>query len=231
VTISVARSTRSTTSACRTNARIPYWVHRVQWSPVIIASAAAVLTVGLLTLHFESSKLGSLSFVNLSATAHWWRAVGSRKLVSKHTLLTKVFVVVRAVHVRIFGNALFAGLPAHKCTTHSAGHDTRCNNENCSRKHDPATPFHVWHEKQDVNQEGQKSDEQGRDGKDKKGQKEARRVSRRVEMRSYCQTEADQNEQCCNWVHDQDRRQTSSSRRGQREIIGNIACEKAIYKI
>jgi len=230
VRFSITRSAGSTTSACRTDARVPRWIHGVQRSAIIVASTAAILAVSLLALHFESSKLRSLRVVNLSGTAHRWRAVGSRELVSKHALLAKVFVVVLAIHVRIFGNTLFARLPAHKRAAHSAGHNTGCNNENCSRKHDPAAPFHVWHEKQNVNQEGQKSDEQGWDGKNEKSQEEARRVSRRMEMRSHGQRETNQDEQSCNWVHDQDRRKTGPSGRGQREVISIITCEEAVYR-
>ena len=147
VAFSIARSARSTTSACRADARVPCWIHGVQWSAIIITSTAAVLAVCLLALHFESSKLRSLRVVNLSAAAHGWWAVGPWELVGKHALLIKVFVVVLAVHICIFGDTLFARLPAHKRAAHSAGHDTGCNNENCSRKHDPAAPFHVWYEK------------------------------------------------------------------------------------
>ena len=147
VGFSIARSARSTTSACRANARVPCWIHGVQWSAIVVTSTAAVLAISLLALHFESSKLRSLRVVNLSATAHGWWAVGSWELIGKHTLLIKIFVVVLAVHVCIFGDTLFARLPAHKRAAHSAGHDTGCNNENRSRKHDPAAPFHVWYEK------------------------------------------------------------------------------------
>jgi hypothetical protein len=83
----------------------------------------------------------------------------------------------------------------------------------------------MWHEKENVYQEGQESDEQGWDGKNEKSQKEARRMARRVEMRSHGQRKADQHEQCCNGVHDQDRRQTSPSGRGQREVISILTCE------
>jgi hypothetical protein len=231
VAFSVTRPARSTTSTCRADAWVSHWIHGVQWGAVIVASAATIMAVGLLALHFESSKLRSLRVIHLGGTAHWWWAVGSWELVSKHTLLAKVFVVVRAIHVRIFSDTLFARLPAHKRAAHSAGHDTGCNNENCSRKHDPAAPFHMWHEKKNVNQEGQKSDEQGWYGKNEKSQEEARRVSRRMEMRSHGQREADQNEQRCNWVHYQDRRQTGPSGRGQREVISIITREEAICGI
>ena len=147
VAFSIARSARSTTSACRADARVSRWVHGVQRSAVVVTSTAAVLAIGLLALHFESSKLRSLRVVNLSGTAHGWRTVGSWELVGKHALLIKVFVVVLAIHICIFGDTLFARLPAHKRAAHRAGHDTGCNNENCSRKHDPAAPFYVWHEK------------------------------------------------------------------------------------
>ena len=147
VTVSITRPARSTASACRADAWVSHWIHGVQGSAVIVTSTATVLTVSLLALHFESSKLRSLSVVNLSATAHRWWAVRSWELVSKHALLAEILVVVRAVHVRVFSDTLFARLPAHKRAAHSAGHDTGCNNENCSRKHDPAAPFHMWHEK------------------------------------------------------------------------------------
>jgi hypothetical protein len=188
------RPARSTTSACRTDTGISRGVccvHGIQWSAIIIASSAAVLTVGLLALHFERSKLRrTLGVVKLSGPAHWRWAVGSGELISKHTLLTKGLVVVCAVHVCVLSNTLFARFPADKSAAHSACHDTGCNDENRSRKHDPAAPFHVWHEQQDVDQESQKSDEQSWDGKDEESQEEARRVSGRVEMRSHGEREA-----------------------------------------
>lgn len=168
--ICVARPARAATGARRTNAWVSHWVHwvhRVQRSSIVVASSATILAVSFLTFHLECSKLsGTLGLINLSAAAHWRWAVGPGKLVGKHSLLAKVVVVVCAAHVCILGNALFAGFPAYKRTAHGTGHDTRCNDEDCSRKHDPATPLYVRHEQQNVDQEGQKSDQQSRDGED-----------------------------------------------------------------
>jgi hypothetical protein len=148
VSVCIAGPARTTTSACRTNtgiSRRTRGVYGIQWSAIIIAPSAAVLTVGLLALHLERSKLRrTLRFVKLSGPCHWRWAVGSGELISKHTLLTEGFVVVCAVHVRVLGNTLFARFPADKGAAHSAGHNAGCNDENCSRKHDPAAPFHVW---------------------------------------------------------------------------------------
>lgn len=132
-----------------------------------MASSAAVLTVGFLASHLKGGVLcGTFRFVDLSAAAHWWRTVSSRKLIRKHALLADVFVVVGTIHVCIFSNALFAGFPAHKRASHGAGHNAGCHDKNCSREHDPATPFHVWNEKENVNEKGQESDQKCWDGKD-----------------------------------------------------------------
>lgn len=195
VPVCIAGSTRTATSTCGANAGVTHRVHWVQRSAVVVAAGATVLAVGLLALHFKGSKLGvALAVVDLSATAHWWRAVSSGKLIRKHTLLAKVFIVIRAAHVCVFGDTLFASLSAYKGTAHSAGHDTGCNNEDCSRKHDPTTPLDVGHEQENVHQEGQQSYQQGRDGENKESQEEARRMSRRMEMRSNSQRKADQYE-------------------------------------
>jgi hypothetical protein len=228
VSVCITRPARSATGARRANAGISCFVRRIQRSPVVVAPAAPVLTVGFLTLHLKSGILRGLGGVSVSAVAHRRGTVGSGELVRKHTLLAEGFVVVCAVHVGVLGNTLFARLPADKRTAHRAGHDAGCNNKDGSREHDPATPFHVWDEQQDVHQESQESDEQGWDGKDQESQEEARRVSRGVEVSGHGEREADQDEQCCNRMYDKNRGQTRASRRGQGEVIGVVAREEAI---
>jgi hypothetical protein len=167
-----------------------------------LTSAAAVLAVGFLASHLEGGVLRrTFGIIDLSATAHRWRAFSSGKLVRKHALLADVFVVVGTVHVCVFSNALFARFPAHKRASHGACHNAGCHDEDCSRKHDPATPFHVWNEEKNVNKEGQKSNQQCWNGENKKGQKEARRVARRMEMRGNGQREAYQDKERCDGMH------------------------------
>jgi hypothetical protein len=131
-----------------------------------LASAAAILAVGFLASHLKGGVLcRTFRIVDLSAAAHWWWTVSSGELIRKHALLTDVFVVIGTVHVCIFSNALFACFPAHKRASHGACHNAGCHDEDCSRKHDPAAPFHVWDEEKNINEEGQKSNQQRWDGK------------------------------------------------------------------
>lgn len=157
--ICVPRPARAATGARGTDAWVSHWVHRVHWvqrGSIVVTSSATVLTVSFLAFHLECSKLsGTLGVVNLSATAHRWWAVSPGKLIGKHSLLANVVVVVCAAHVCILGNTLFAGFPAYKRASHGAGHNTRCNDEDGGRKHDPATPLYVRDKQQDVDQEGQ----------------------------------------------------------------------------
>ena len=105
------------------------------------------MAVGFLASHLKGGVLGrTFRIVDLSGAGHGWRTVGSGKLIRKHALLTEVFVIVGTVHVGVFSNALFASFPAHKRSSHGACHNAGCHDEDCSRKHDPATPFHVWNE-------------------------------------------------------------------------------------
>ena len=125
-----------------------------------MAPSAAILAVGFLASHLKGRVLcRTFRIVDLSAAAHWWRAVSSGELVGKHALLADVFVVVGTIHVCIFSNALFARFPAHKRASHCARHNAGCHDEDCSRKHDPTAPFHVWDEEKNIDEESQKSDQ------------------------------------------------------------------------
>jgi hypothetical protein len=157
---------RAAASARRTDTRVSHLVCRIQRSPVILTSSTSILAVGFLASHLEGGVLcRSFGIVDLSAAGQWWRAVSSRKLIRKHALLAHVLVVVCTIHICVFRNALFAGFPAHKRASHGACHNAGCHDEDCSRKHDPAAPFHVWDEEKNINEEGQKSNQKRWDGK------------------------------------------------------------------
>jgi hypothetical protein len=157
---------RAAASARRTDARVSHLVCRIQRSPVILTSSTAILAVGFLASHLKGGVLcRAFRIVDLSAAGQRWRTVGSGELIRKHALLTEIFVIIGTIHVCILSNALFAGFPAHKRAPHGACHNAGCHDEDGSRKHDPAAPFHVWDEEKNINEKGQKSDQQCWDGK------------------------------------------------------------------
>jgi len=73
----------------------------------------------------------------------------------------------------------------------------------------------VWNEKKNVDQEGQKGDQQGGECQNEQSQEVARRVSRRVEVSSDCQCEADERQEGRDRVDDEDGRKRGSRARGQ----------------
>ena len=130
------RPSWSTASTCRSDAGIAV-AHiggrRVERSPVVHASPPAILTVSLMALHLESSKLRGALRLHGGGAAHWRRTFSFGQLVRHHAVLGQVLVVIRAIHVRIFRDPLLAGLPAHQRSSHGACDYAGSHNEDGSR--------------------------------------------------------------------------------------------------
>lgn len=88
----------------------------------------------------------------------------------------------------------------------------------------------MWNEKKNVDQEGQKGDQQGGECQNEQSQEVARRVSRRVEVSSDCQCEANERQEGRDRVDDEDGRKRGSRARGQRERIVVGGWEEFVYK-
>lgn len=176
---------------------------------------------------------------------HWRRAVGSGELrglallqhgrVGHHAGLSQVVVVILPAHFRIFLDPLLPGFPGDEGAAHGAREDAAGNDEDDSGEHDPAAPLHVGDEEQDVDEEGEQSNDHGGDGEDQQAEQEARGAGGRVEVRGDGQSEADEDEKGGDGVHDEDAGEGMADVGGEGEVAGIVedgnysACEVSTY--
>jgi len=185
---------------------------RVEWSTVVTSSFVA--------LGFEGCKLRP--FVVVEGAVHRWRAVCSGQLIGHQTLIlhvVRVVVVVGTIHFGIFGDTLLASLSRYQSPSHGAGNNARGNDENGSCQNDPSSPLHVRNEQQNIDQESQESNQQGGESQNEKSQQIARRVGGRVEVSGHSQAEANEGQESCDGMDDEDGRERCSSARRQGELI------------
>lgn len=84
-------------------------------------------------------------------------------------------------------------------------------------------------EQQDVDEECEKSDEQGRESEDEEGEEVSRGMTGAMEVGGDGEAEADEGEEGSDGVDDEDRGQTISGRSGERPVlVGVVAGEEAI---
>jgi hypothetical protein len=74
-------------------------------------------------------------------------------------------------------------------------------------------------EQKNIDQESQERNQQSGEGQNEQSQKIARRVSGRVEMGSDSQAEANERQESCDRVNDEDRWERGSGARRQGELI------------
>jgi hypothetical protein len=168
---------------------------RIQWSTVVASP--------LVALGFEGCKFGSLGVVE--SVVHWWRAVCSGQFIGHETLVLQVVVVVGTVHLGVLSDTLLASLSRYQSPSHGASNHARSDNEDGSRQNNPSTPCHMRDEQKDIDQESQERNKQGGEGQNEQSQKIARRVSGRVEMGGHSQAEANERQESCDRMNDEDR--------------------------
>lgn len=210
-------------------ARRSYARRRVQRRAVVLEAVCAILAgMGILPLHVERRKLvGRL--VHRGTATHRRGAVCFRQLINHQSILGQIFVIRGTAHVCVLLNALLASLATDQCPPHGACHYTGANDEDSSAQHDPASPLHMRNEKQDIDQEGEESDEESREGKDEEGEEVSRRMARAMEVSGHCKAEADQGEEGGDGVNDEDGRKAVPRVLGEAEVgIGVGAAEEAI---
>jgi hypothetical protein len=193
---------------------------RIQWSTVV--------TSPLVALCFEGCKFRSFGVVE--SAVHWWGAVCPGQLIGHQTLILQVVVVVGTVHLGVLSDTLLASLSRYQSPSHSASDNARSNNEDSSRQNYPSTPCHVGNEQKDIDQESQESNEQGWEGQNEQSQKIARRVGGRVEVSGHGQAEANERQESCDRMDDEDGRERGSGAGGQGEFIVVGGREQFVYK-
>jgi hypothetical protein len=77
----------------------------------------------------------------------------------------------------------------------------------------------VRNEQKNVDQESQECDQQGGEGQNEQSQKIARRVGGRVEMSGHSQGEANEGQESCDGMNDEDGRERGSSAGWQGELV------------
>lgn len=90
----------------------------------------------------------------------------------------------------------------------------------------------MWYEEQNVDEEGEQSDEESREGEDEEGQEVSRRMARAMEVSGHCKAKADQGEESGDGVDDEDGGEAVSGiLRKAKVFVGVGAAEEAVCEV
>jgi hypothetical protein len=85
-----------------------------------------------------------------------------------------VRIVVLTIHLVVLSDAPLPCLAAHQCPPHGTRHDSTRDNDDGSTKDDPSSPAHMWNKQQNIDQESEQRDQEGREGEDEQREEVAR---------------------------------------------------------
>lgn len=151
--------------SCTARSHTWSWIQRcpvIHWTAHSISISTPRSSI--LPLHLKCRELSTLLTHSSSRHRRWalcsWK-LGLRRWNSiiDRALLRHVLVVVLPAHLRILCDSLLARLSRHQSPAHGACDNAASDNEDGSRKHDPAAPCHVRDKEEYVDQEGEKCDE------------------------------------------------------------------------
>lgn len=152
-----------------------------------------------------------------------------RRNIKANGLVCFPVVVVLPAHLGILCDLLPAVLAADKRTTHGTGDYTTNEHYDGGCQYDVRAPAQVRDEEQDVDDEGAETHQERDDSEHEKGEKIPRRVRWSVKVRSDGHDEHDQDEERCDWVEDENRRESVAHSFGHIEGIIVIAKGRACY--
>lgn len=143
-----------------------------------------------------------------------------------HLVGVLAVVEVLAVHLCILSDTALAGLAADEGAAHRTGEDAAGSEDDGSSEDDPAAPFEMGHEEEDVDEKGEQGDQQRGQQQDEQAQQVARGVRGSVEVSSGRESKADEGQKGGDRMHDKERRERMPDRRWQVEVTVFVGVSK-----